>query len=466
MNGMRLKNSIHDICIVGAGPSGLTLAYQLLKAGKKVVCIERDKRVGGLAKSYDYGGHIFDTGPKRFHTDDPMVINFIHEITQGNISRIGRSTKVHFLNQYFQWPLQTKDLIRMPLGIALKCASDLLKDRPISDSASFRQYVQAKYGQTLYETFFKPYTQKFLRWDAEDIHSDWASTGINRTVIDKRINATSLFDMMKALMLPAKIETEFLYPVSGGFGGFYEQLLSLCQTYEQFDLILSDTISQLHDDGRRLNALTTQGRSLVFDELAWTGNLNNLKQMVSPQVQDVHYLNTIFYNIVCRQEGVGQQKAQWIYVSRGDSLISRITCMKEFAPNTCKEGYYNVICELTDSKTKPVYMHDPRAYIDGILNELQHMRFIKDRRWVEAVHIEPVVDTYPIYHRRYIQDFGQTAAAIKKFSKRIHLLGRCGAFWYNNSDHSIRFAMETADRLLGRQNKEFYYRDYFGGVRR
>ncbi len=72
----------HNYCIVGAGPAGLTLAYHLVQAGQRVVMIERDALAGGLAKSYDYEGHVFDTGPKRFHTDDPIVQDFITEAGQ------------------------------------------------------------------------------------------------------------------------------------------------------------------------------------------------------------------------------------------------------------------------------------------------------------------------------------------------------------------------------------------------
>ena len=459
-----MTNSDFDFCIVGAGPSGLTAAYQLLKAGKSVLLIERDDRVGGLAKSYNYGGQIFDTGPKRFHTDDRIVLDFIQEITQGNIAKIGRSTKVFFLGKYFEWPLQSTDLFKMPPGVSIQCVMDLLKERPISDKTSFHQFINSKYGETLYSTFFKPYTQKFLRWDAEDIHSDWASTGINRTVIDKRVNANSLLDLFKSLLLPAKIETEFLYPSAGGFGGFYEQLVGLCQEHSDFKLILSDSIGRLADNGKQFEATTKSGQGLIFNDLIWTGNLNALSSLVVPQYTQVKYLNTIFYNVICRESGVGKQKAQWIYVSKGDSLISRITCMKEFAPYTCQDGYYNVICELTDSQANPLYFVNPSAHKDGILKELLQMRFVKDQRAVEEVRIEPVLDTYPIYHRQYSKDFGQAAGVIKKFSKRIHLLGRSGAFWYNNSDHSIRFAIEMADKLLGRQTTDFNYRDYFGGI--
>ena len=460
---INMATKTYDYCIVGAGPSGLTAAYRLLKAGKSVLLLERDTRVGGLAKSYDYDGHIFDTGPKRFHTDDPVVLDFIHEIVNNDILRIGRSTKVFFLGQYFEWPLQTQDVFKMPLGVSLKCCFDLMHERRVTDSRSFHQYVYSKYGETLYKIFFEPYTRKFLRWDPEDIHSDWASTGINRTTIDKRIKTNSLFELFKAVLLPAKIQTEFIYPSSGGFGGFYEKLLVLCQAHEGFHLIVNDRINGLDEHGSKFNALTQNKVSLSFNELIWTGNLNDLCRLADSE-HALPYLNTIFYNLICREDGVGNQKAQWIYVSKGDSLVSRITCMKEFAPYTCREGYYNVICELTDSQTNPLYFHNPLKYTDGVLEELETMGFLKDQKYVADVKVNPVLDTYPIYHKKYNHNFAEAARIVRDFSPRIHLLGRCGAFWYNNSDHSIRFAIELTDKLLGKSKGDFDYRHYFGGT--
>jgi len=458
-----MKAEKYDYCIVGAGPSGLTLAYKLLQGGCRVLVIERESRVGGLAKSYNYDGHIFDTGPKRFHTDDPIVVDFIHHVME--MIRIKRSTEVYFMGKFFEWPLNAKDLVRLPINIAAKSFLDMLQKRDVNDPTSFHEYISSKYGETLYAHFFEPYTHKFLRWDPEDIHSDWASTGINRTVIDKRLQnkANTLLDMFKSVMLPEKIETEFLYPNEGGFGGFYEKLLELCQSYENFHVVCDNTITELEDNGNIFNALTKKGETYSFDQLIWSGNLNDLVGIISPNHQKVNYLNTIFYNIICKEIGIKEKRSQWIYVSKGDSLVSRITCMKEFAPYTCKEGYYNMLCELTDSQANPIYFKDPEKYTSGILDEVISMSIIKDTKYVEAVKINPVVDTYPIYRRSYIKDFASAAGTIKQYSKRIHLLGRCGAFWYNNSDHSIRFAISLSEKLLGKSETDFDHRAYFGG---
>ena len=77
----------------------------------------------------------------------------------------------------------------MPISTAIKSLYDLVNKEDIRDRSSFEQYIKFKYGDHLYQTFFKPYTEKFLRIPAENIHSDWATTGINRTVIDKKVKA-------------------------------------------------------------------------------------------------------------------------------------------------------------------------------------------------------------------------------------------------------------------------------------
>jgi len=458
-----LSNQDYDYCVVGAGPSGLTVAYRLLQAGKRVLLIERDSRVVGLAKSHHYGGHIFDTGPKRFHTDDPQVMAFIDEVTNHRILRINRSTEVYFLSRYFNWPLTIQDVLKLPMGMALRCLYDLLTKTPAQDKGSFHEFVRAKYGEALYKVFFKPYTQKFLRWDSEDIHSDWATTGINRTVIDSRINANSMGNILKSLLLPAKIETEFLYPVAGGFGGFYEQLLQLCRDHTGFQLSLNDTVTAVKPKEQGLELNIQSGRRISCGDLIWSGNINHVLGMMG-QKGNLHFLNTVFYNLVCPEDQVLNRRAQWTYVSRGDSLISRITCMREFAGYTCPAGYYNLICEVTDSQGSPMYMLNAGKYTQDVIQELAEMSFIQSTASVQEAHINPVRDTYPIYHKLYHKDFGAAALQIKKFSRHIHLLGRSGAFWYNNSDHSIRFALEMAQRLLNQDDRTFDFRHYFGGV--
>jgi len=287
-------SEIYDFCIVGSGPSGLTCAYKLLKENKKIIMIERDERAGGLAKSYNYNGHIFDTGPKRFHTDDPVVKEFLKEIMDMEV--IGRSTKVHFVNRYFDWPLNLKSIFKMPPSVAIKAIYDLINKDEMKDLQSFEEYIKFKYGNHLYEIFFKPYTEKFLRIPAADIHSDWAMTGINRTVIDKKVKAGSALDIIKSIALPKKIDTKFLYPSNGGFGNFFDKIYSVISDNDNFKISFNNRIKNLVSNNDIINAECINGDNIKFKNLVWTGNLNDLTQIIDGKHKtNLTYINTIFY---------------------------------------------------------------------------------------------------------------------------------------------------------------------------
>lgn len=451
---------IFDFCVVGSGPSGLTVSYELLKQKKTIMMIERDARSGGLAKSYNYNGNIFDTGPKRFHTDDKIVKDFLKEVM--DMETIGRSTKVYFVNKYFDWPLNLKSILKMPFSVAIKSMYDLINKEDMRDLSSFEQYIKFKYGNHLYQTFFKPYTEKFLRIPAEQIHADWAMTGINRTVIDKKVKAESILDIIKSLALPKKIDTKFLYPPQGGFGGFFERLYELNIKNENFTIEFNNNITNLKTENGNFIAQSQNGNTFKFRNLIWTGNLNDLVNLIDTNHQtELNYINTIFYNFICKSNCVKKNKAQWIYISEGKNLISRITCMKEFSRSTTPDGYYNFITEVTDSQNDPIYFSNPEKFKDNVINELKNINFLKSNK-IEDIKINAVKDTYPIYHKRYKQAFGEIVRKVKKFSKNITLLGRSGAYWYNNSDHSIRMAIEVAKRLSNKTSgEEFDHRKYF-----
>ena len=152
------------VVIVGAGVSGLTVAYKLCEAGFDVTVIEKEKEVGGLARSFYYNGFTFDIGPHRFHTDDKKVENFIKDILDNKFNLISRKSGVFIFKKYFNWPLEKEMLFKVPPLVGLKIAIDLIF-RTHRKEISFEDFVLNKYGKTIYEIFFGPYTKKFVFLD-------------------------------------------------------------------------------------------------------------------------------------------------------------------------------------------------------------------------------------------------------------------------------------------------------------
>lgn len=450
-----------EFCIVGAGPAGLTLAYRLGGAGRKVLVIERDGRIGGLAKSFTFGDHIFDIGPKRFHTEDPIVLDFLSEIAGDSLSTIGRSTKVYFTDRFFNWPLRPKDLVLLPPSLAMKCFVDLVARKPATNKDSFEEEIKAKYGVTLYESFFAPYTEKFLGMNPSLVHSDWAMAGINRSIVDSSVKVNSLLQVISSLVLPRSQKADFLYPTKGGFGGFWETLASLCRSQPTTTIQCSSRIVEISRQRGRLLCTLSSGEQFMCSKLIWSGNVNDLLKSTSQPSQEatVQYLNTALFFITA-EGNPSSRRAQWIYISDPKKIVSRVTCTKEFAKYVAPPGEFGLCCEVTINPSTSRVEYTAAEREEEVVANVRELGFLTRGNRIKAIHHHLQPDTYPIYHRNYLSHFNQVRKLIKSSYPEISLLGRTGAFWYNNSDHSIRMALNMAEHLLHR-GKELDYRSYF-----
>ncbi len=430
--------------IVGAGVAGLTLAYQLLKAGEPVVVCEKQDVVGGLARSFHYDGFTFDIGPKRFHTEDPEVLAFLHEVLQDDSIVITRSSKVHLFDRYFDWPLTPAALFQLPLPVMLRATVDLLRKHTPLDQQSFSEYTKSRYGQTLYQLFFKPYTEKFLRIPCETVHVDWAKTGINRAVIDKRVRSESIADLVRTVLLPKPVKTEFLYPSYGGFGTFARKLEKLV-TGMGGPIFLQTTVATIAArDGRVDEVVLSDGQRIPIKSLIWSGNLLGLARLLGVTPPPIGYLSTVLYNVGV--QGPVRYPAQWIYYGSAGLQMSRVTVTTEIAPYAAPPGATGLCAEVTCLPDDPMWQ-DPETLVKRIAAELVQVRLIAPRQRVLLVRVEKVVDTYPIYDLNYRAGFAAAARMVKPF-RNLKLLGRTGAFWYNNSDHSMKMALDMSRHLL------------------
>ena len=214
-------NCMPAITIVGAGVAGLTIGHQLARQGYAVTVLESHDVVGGLGRSWHYGDFHFDVGPHRFHTENPKVEAFVREILAEDAHEIPRKSGVRMFGRFHEWPLRPSILLSMPFSLMFRAGLDLFNKEQLAGE-SFEADIVNKYGRTLYEIFFKPYTEKFLFYSPAELHRDWARAGVNRAVIDKRQESDGLWSLLKNTLLPQPVDTTFLYPPTG-VGRFSER---------------------------------------------------------------------------------------------------------------------------------------------------------------------------------------------------------------------------------------------------
>ncbi|HEX9724626.1 MAG TPA: NAD(P)-binding protein [Vicinamibacteria bacterium] len=436
--------SENDFLVVGAGVAGLTFAHSVLKERHGVTVVERNEVVGGLARSFRYGDFTFDVGPKRFHTEDKEVLNFLLEVLGDDYLVVDRSSAVHLFGKYFPWPLDSSALFRLPLPVMLSAGVDLLRRRAPEDPNSFTEYTRSRYGDTLYRLFFKPYTEKFLQIPCEDVHVDWATTGINRAVIDNRVKSESLFDLVRNVLLPRPVVTKFIYPSYGGFGTFCDKLGEKVPQMGG-EIRLRDTVTAIRTGKDSIDEVELgDGTKRRPRYLIWSGNLIALAKLLGQEPPGIRYLCTVLYNVEVEADVL--ETEQWIYYGSTDTPLSRVTITKELAPYMSPHGKTGLCVEVTCFEGAETW-REPAKLIPRIKSDLVRLRLVRSIEDLGDVHVERVRDTYPIYDLRYKQSFSASARMAKPF-KNLKLLGRTGAYWYNNSDHSMKMSLHLAQHLL------------------
>ena len=441
----RTATSVFDgpVVIVGAGVTGLVTGHLLAEAGAKVVIIEREPQIGGLAKSYIYDDFVFDIGPHRFHTANPNISAYLDRVLKGHATFFPRKSEVYFQGDYYRWPLHPKNLLQLPPDMAARSFADLaVNGMKTYGNTNFEDYVLRQYGPTLYEHFFRGYSEKFLGIHPRDTHSDWAKVGINRAIIDDKLEMQNLFQLLKSTLLQFdKAEIDFLYPK----GGLYKTWVQVGQMIQALGgKIYTNTSARMEGGNGKVSAVYAGEDRYEPSAVIWTGPITVACQQLQLEVPKLKYLGLLLYNVMVREEA--PRDFQWCYYGAEDIVFNRISTPRFFCPTTAPAGTSGYCVELTCLEGDERWKHAERLS-DWVIDDLVRVGLIKDRRAVLDIRVERVRDSYPIYHKDYPGALDQARNGLSGF-QNLHLAGRTGLFWYNNMDHSMENAMQLASRLL------------------
>jgi protoporphyrinogen oxidase len=171
----------YPVAIVGAGPAGLTAAYELVKQGIIPVVLEKGDKVGGIARTETYKGYRFDIGGHRFYTKVEAVQQLWQEVLGNEFIKVPRLSRI-FYRGNFLTIRSVPSILSLIWGIIESTLIMLsyLKVRiwPLREEKTFEQWVINRFGERLYKTFFKTYTEKVWGIPCSEIQADWAAQRI------------------------------------------------------------------------------------------------------------------------------------------------------------------------------------------------------------------------------------------------------------------------------------------------
>src|SRR5215470_19575037 len=184
---------------MGAGPAGLTAAYELMKHDVPVTVVEKDPRqVGGLARTVEHNGYRFDIGGHRFFSKNQEVEDLWTEILGAEMLSRGRLSRIYYRGRFFAYPIKAFNAL-WNLGPfeAFLCTASYARARlrPIKNPKSLEDWVRNQFGWRLFNIFFKTYTEKVWGISTRELSADWAA---------QRIKSLDLWVVLRSALLPKR----------------------------------------------------------------------------------------------------------------------------------------------------------------------------------------------------------------------------------------------------------------------
>jgi len=146
-----------EVLILGGGPAGMASAFELHKAGKSFIVIEKNKAVGGLSKTFQYGEFKTDTGPHRFFSQNQYLYDFIEDLLGEHWIKVDRLTRFYVGGKFFLYPVELKNALlnvgfyksfRIILDYLLQRFKKIFVNR---NPISFEEQVISDFGKSLAE---------------------------------------------------------------------------------------------------------------------------------------------------------------------------------------------------------------------------------------------------------------------------------------------------------------------------
>jgi len=433
-----------NILIVGAGITGLVCALELLKKGYNVTVIEKENKVGGLARSFNYENMIFDIGPHRFFSNKASINDYILKIFNNDYIVIQRKSAVLFENKYFSWPLNILSVFKM----SFKNIVNILKDILFLEKKEIKNYedfVKNKYGKTLYEAFFKDYAEKFFNIDAKNLSYVWAKESIDRVFIVKKM--TTIFSVILYFIKNSFIkEKNFFYSNKKGIQLFADNLFKQIVDFGGKINCSADVNGIEIQDNKIVSISFNKEKEKNIDKVIWTAPITTISSLLNIKTT-LEYTNLVLFNIIINGKNIKTEPNmyQWCYYGSKKILLNRISKPVLFSINNVSNNKDSVCVEVSCSNKDKIWI-SPDIVKEKIIKELILLDVIKTREDISEIFIEKIENVYPVYKVNFQNELNSVNEKLKTINN-LYLAGRSGLFWYNNMDDSIENALTLSKKI-------------------
>jgi protoporphyrinogen oxidase len=490
------------VLIIGAGPAGLTAAYELIKTGDFVpVIVEKLDIPGGLSRTINYKGNRIDIGGHRFFsksdkvlewwlnilplesgTDEQVRINYQNKSRTFKNSNFGadtssdnvmlvreRNSRIYFLNQLFPYPVNLSGTTFRKLGVqrSLKILLSYLVSKifPLKPENTLKDFLINRFGKELYKTFFEAYTEKVWGIEAEKIPSEWGKQRIKgvsvSALITNAIKKKKKNDVRQKETETSFIE-KFLYPKYGP-GQLWEKVSediiknggTILYNHEVTGL---NTDSDIIQNAEIVDKINSSNCTISADFFISTMPVKDLMNALKPipegklkQVADeLEYREFITVGLLVEKlklkDNHGNMvRDNWIYIQEKSVRLGRLQIFNNWSPWMVNDPATIWLgLEYFCQKDDDLWQMPEKELLQLAENELIEIGIIENNVVIDGTVIK-VEKAYPGYFGSY-NEIGILRSYLDSY-KNMFLVGRNGMHRYNNQDHSMLTAMEAVNKI-------------------
>lgn len=498
-----------EVTIIGAGPAGLTAAYELLKDKDKkykVTILEETSQIGGISKTVTYKNNRMDIGGHRFFSKNQEIMDFWQQIMplQGKPSiddkllkrekelkpegpdpekedRVmlirQRISRIYYLKKFFDYPISLKLQTFRNMGIkrTIKAGFSYLKTIFYKkEEKSLEDFYINRFGKYLYEMFFEKYTEKLWGRHPSQISADWGAQRVKGVsilaVIKNALTKKSEKDSEKETSL---IE-QFWYPKYGP--GQLWELLS--EKVEDLGGVIKKNckVVEILSEENKIKCLRYvedgETKSIDGDIFLSTMPLKDLVigmgQVVPENIENIAkglpYRDFITIGLLLKKINLKNETNIktlgniipdcWMYVQEPEVKMCRIQVFNNWSPYLVEKPKENIWIglEYVCSEKDEIWNLSEEEFKNFAVEELLRINLIK-KSDIKDYHVEKVKKAYPAYFDTYSQ-IDEVVDFINKWDN-LYCIGRNGQHRYNNMDHSMLTAIEAVKNIKsGKRSKD------------
>ena len=448
-------DSSNDFVILGGGVAGLTFAVEATRRGRRVVLLETENQVGGLARTLRFGDFRFDIGGHRFHSRWPEITQWVLDVLDGDACEVARRSRIRLDARYVDYPLRFPNALAAfspwqathILASYIRATLPRRRDRP---EVSFEDWIVRRFGRALYDIYFKPYTEKVWGFACADLSADWAAQRIRVP----SLSAAVVGSLLRRPPAPSTLTSRFLYPPLG-IGVLPERMAEKARQTGRATMRLGARVIQVEPDGVsggwRVVFRGSEGEAAVTGaRLVSTIPLEALVGMLPiPEAEAKALAAGLPYrSLACvflSVDGPRISKDTWTYFPDRHLVFGRTHEPGNWSPAMVPQGKTSLCVEVFCSEGDEMWRRPDPDVIEPVLADLDRLGFLPRSRGREAWLLR-VSHAYPIYRVGYAEPCSRALAALSRWPT-LHLLGRTGTFRYLNLDGVIREGLDLAGSL-------------------